>query len=450
MNRKRKRAVGLLFWVCVAALGSVASYQTLSKPLDAERPDSRARRTAVSVAGFLSRRETVVELDDPVGRLQIGDPIFLTEDVKPGAPEKHRQVGLVQEVIEVSVPSSVKGEQNGPRSPSSQRRLRLSWYEPNIHPDECQLFQHHASGRLGEVIATLMPPAKRKRIQDRIAIAMAQHGENLSATFVPLVRQTLQESLPVIEDEFRAAVARHRGEIDEAVERWNDQVVRERLIPLAKREILPIVREHGERPAEAIGKEIWDRASIFRFGWRAIYDKTPLPRKDLVQEEWKRFVDEEAVPVLEKHMDDVVVAIQRSMQDIAANRAIRTELGRVADEIASDPESRQLVQLILKETFVDNPRLKMVWNDVWSSDEANRAFKVAGDSLEPVIRSIGDEIFGSEDLGIDPDFARVLRSQILRKDRRWVVAWHTGTSNGSIVPASKPMPFPIIYVADQD
>lgn len=449
MNRKRKRAVGLSFWIIAAALGSVASYQALATPVDVDQPASQARRTAVSVAGFLSRRATVVELDDPLGRLQIGDPIFLTEDVKPGTPEKHRQVGLVQEVIVDSAPSDEEANLNGQRSQTS-RRLRLSWYEPHIHPDECQLFQHHASGRLGEVIATLMPPAKRKRIQDRIAIAMAQHGENLSATFVPLVRQTLQESLPVIEDEFRAAVARHRGEIDSAVERWNDQVVRERLIPLAKREILPIVREHGERPAEAIGKEIWDRASIFRFGWRAIYDKTPLPRKDLVQEEWKRFVDEEAVPVLEKHMDDVVIAIQRSMQDIAANRAIRTELGRVADEIASDPESRQLVQRILKETFVDNPRLKMVWNDVWSSDEANRAFKVAGDSLEPVVRSIGDEIFGSEDLGIDPDFARVLRSQILRKDRRWVVAWHTGTSNGAIVPASKPMPFPIIYVADQD
>lgn len=432
--------------------GSLACYQTLTEPAGSdvdgtadggpaaavsESNTSAVRRTTLSVAGFLTRQETVVEVEDPVGRLRIGDPIFLT-DARPGEPEQHRQVGSVQNVIE-----AVDSE-------NRRRLLRLSWYEPSLHPNQCQLFQHHTSGRLGEVIATLMPPAKRKRIQNRIAIAMAQHGDNLSATFVPLVRETLQQSMPVIEDEFRAAVARHRGEIDSTVERWNDLVLKERLIPLAKREILPIVRKHGERPAEAIGKEIWDRASIFRFGWRAIYDKAPLPKKGLVQEEWKRFVDEEAVPVLEKHMDEVVVAIQRSMQDIAANRAIRTELGRVADEIASDPESRKLVQLILKETFIDNERLKLVWSDVWSSDEANRAFKLAGDSLEPVIRNIGDEIFGSEELGIDPDFARVLRSQILRKDRRWIVAWHTGTSNGAVEPASKPMPFPIVYVADQD
>ena len=78
------------------------------------------------------------------------------------------------------------------------------------------------------------------------------------------------------------------------------------------------------------------------------------------------------------------------------------------------------------------------------------AFDIAGDRLEPVVRQIGDEIFGSEKDGINPDFARVLRSQILRKDRRWIVAWHTGAGNGTIEVAKKPMPYPIVYVAQEN
>lgn len=442
MNRKRKRALGLLFWLCATAAVSILGYKTLTPPSDALPGDgetSSAPSTAVSVARFMTRRETTLVLEDRAGRLQIGDPIFLQQ-----SDGKHRQVGKVSGVI------LAEAENDKTDLGKTARQLKLSWYDAQVPADECQLFQHHATGRLSEVVETLMPEAKRKRIQDRLSVAMAQHGEKLSATFVPLVQQTLKQSLPVIEDEFRASIARHRNEIDATVERWNEQVVEKRLIPLAKKEILPIVRNHGEPPAEAIGREIWDRASLFRFGWRAIYDKTPLPNRGLVQEEWQRFVEEEAVPVLEEHMDEVVVAIQRSMQDIAANRAVRQELGIVAEEIASDPKSRRLVQSILKDTLVDNDRLKLVWRDVWSSDQAQRAFDVAGESLEPVIRKIGDEIFGSEDLGIDPDFARVLRSQILRKDRRWVVAWHTGASNGFIETSNQPMPFPIVYLAEED
>ena len=391
--------------------------------------DSRAKRTADSVLRFVARQSKTTVLSDPLGRLAPGDPVFFQDD-----RGRTRQVGAVGAATE---------------SPDGWQ-LQLEWYDAEIHPDECQMFQHHATGRLTEVVATLMPTEKRERIKRRIADAMSQHGERLSQTFVPLVQKTLTQSLPIIEEEFRASVARHRDSIDRAAQSWNVQIVEKRLIPLAKKEILPIVRKHGERPAETIGREIWDRASLWRFGWRALYDKTPLPKRDLVREEWQRFVEQEAVPVLESHMDEVVVAIQRSMQDIAANDAIRDELGEVAEEIAADPQTRQIVQTLLKETIIENDRLKLVWRDVWTSNEAQRAFDVAGESLEPIVRKIGDEIFGSEELGIDPDFARVLRSQILQKDRRWIIAWHTGASNGIIEPARNAEPYPVVYLAEQN
>lgn len=419
LNRPVLRSLGILFWIAVAAAGFA---RTRSAGPDTDKASWRLAQYFISAS-------TTTEWTDPTGRLRVHDPIF-----SRGQDSSWEQVGHV-----VSV------------SANGENRVTLLWYA-GAPPDPRRLVQYRNSGRLEEVIATMLPPAKRRQIQQRLAAAMKAHGDELSTTFVPLVEASLRRSLPVIEEEFSFAVARHRAEVDQLAERWNDEVVQERLIPLARREILPIVREHGEPTAERIGRELWDRASLWRFGWRAVYDRSPLPQKDLVQDEWRRFVDEEAVPVFESHMDDIVMSVQRVVRDVAASDAVRSELADVANGIAADPETRQLVQVILKETLIDNQRLKDVWGSVWTSDQAQRALNLAGDRLEPVVRQIGDDLFGSQQEGINPDFARVLRNQILGKDRRWIVVSNeTGSAPTSMIEvADASMPYPIVYLADRN
>ena len=435
LKRKHKRSLGFFSWLVALA---VLVWVAVAAP---QQSDEAGQRGINEIVRFVTAQANEVSLQDPVSRLQVGDPVFLA--LSDG---QFRQVGSIA-ATNVSNPTT--GSNKPEESLPDASLVTVSWYATDVSLDECQLFQHHSTGRLSEVVQTLLPPSKQRQIRQRISVAMQLHGDELSQAFVPLIEESFRKSLPVIEAEFQLSVQRHRGELDEAAERLNEQLVQERLIPLARREILPIVQKHGQPPAEKIGRQIWDRASIFRFGWRAIYDKSPLPRKDLLREEWKRFVEDEAVPVIEAHMDEIVVAIQRSMKDVTSNPAIRKELASVADEIARDPESRRLIQTILKETFVENDRLRGVWRDVWQSDDAQLAFEVASTRLEPVIREIGDEIFGSEEEGINPDFARVLRSQILRKDRRWVVAWHTGAGNEVVELASDPMPYPLVHIANE-
>ena len=68
---------------------------------------------------------------------------------------------------------------------------------------------------------------------------------------------------------------------------------------------------------------------IWRFGWRAAYDRSPLPRRDLVQQEWDRFVEQDAIPVFDQHMDEIVAAVQQTIAEIAANQAVTEELAAV-------------------------------------------------------------------------------------------------------------------------
>ena len=94
------------------------------------------------------------------------------------------------------------------------------------------------------------------------------------------------------------------------------------------------------------------------------------------------------------------------------------------------------------------------WKDIWSSDQAQQAFELAGDRLEPVIRKIGDDLIGSREQGINPNFARVLRSQILGKDRQWIVAIPRQGDHAKQLPkieiSTETMPYPIIYLANPE
>ena len=418
MKRNVQIFLGIIVWAVGGGLVFVAA-----SPRDAARRASHAEITRYLVGS----RENFERIDAS-GILERNDPVFIATSTG-----EWRQVGYVRQA---TTDSDV---------------VTLTWHDADHRPDDCELEAHYNTGRLDEVVATLFPPSKQARIKQRISAAMQLHGEELSAAFLPLVQRSLQDSLPVIEDEFELALARHREELNGLAERWNNEVIAKRLIPLARREIMPIVVDRGQPTAEEIGRELWDRASLWRFGWRALYDKAPLPNRNLVQAEWNRFVEREAVPVFESHMDEIVGVVQSIVTDVAANESVRSELGEVADELVADPEARDLVRSILRETLVDNQRLREVWKEVWTSSEARQALDLAGDRLEPVVRSIGDEIFGSREGGIEPDFARVLRSQILRKDRRWVVARPRSNPNVETIRLStQTMTYPMVYMADPE
>ena len=430
MKKMTLRIIGLTTWVVLICL--------LIAGLRNEQQGA-ATGSEESLGNYLLGSQKEITVSVPTGALQLHDPVFLQQ-----ANGSWTQVGFVQGI-----------DLTPTESGSSVASAVLKWHSSQTQARDCRFVLYRNRGRLEDVIATMLPPATRSKIQERLAMTMKQHGEELSNAFVPLVQDSLKRSIPIIETELRLSVQRHRSEIEALGDRWNDEVVSQRLVPLARREIVPIVRKHGEPTAKDIGRELWDRASIWRFGWRAAYDGLPLvPRKDLVREEWTRFVEDEAVPIFEERMDDIVTSIQRIVADVAANPEVRKELTDVAIVIANDPEAQKLVRQILKESLVDNQQLKDSWKDVWNSKQARSAFDLAGDRLEPVIRKIGDDLIGSRETGINPNFARVLRSQILGKDRQWIIAIPNQAPLAEQLPqveiSAETMPYPIVYLANRE
>ena len=175
------------------------------------------------------------------------------------------------------------------------------------------------------------------------------------------------------------------------------------------------------RVAEDIGKTLWDKVSLWRFGWRYLYDKSPLPTRDRVKKEWKRFLEKEVVPEFESRSDEIVAVVQRIFTDAAKNPKVRSAVRRNLSAIIDDPEVHRIVWQILREVMIDSPRVRQVLAKIWTSPEAKEAFQLASSRFEPTAVRIGELLFGTPEGGITPEFAAVLRRQILLKDQRWLL-----------------------------
>jgi hypothetical protein len=406
-----KALLGAVFWGVVVAAVLVAN----------RRGDSHAagvvdRRPPSSTGQLIDYWRTPyrgLELRLPSVPARDGDPIFIRDSTG-----RWLQAGFLTWTDD----------------PLRATEAKAVWHLPERAAGDYEFVYHHSGGDLAMVVRTLFPPATRERIEALIRETLARHGEEVTRALRPLVVDALRESLPILEESFRHSLAEHESELRRLGVRYETQIIEERLLPLVKAEVLPIVRRHGEPVAKRIGRELWDRASLWRFAWRGLYDKSPLPDRDLLGREWQRYLDEEAVPVVEKYTPALIEAQKQIFLDLSANERIRAELTAVAGQVAQDRQFQQLLARLLRDTFVENERLHQVWMRHWQSERAQAALRLAGARIEPLVRRIGDEIFGTREGGVSPQFARVLRNQILGKDRRWIVAVQRDKTPGRAPP----------------
>jgi hypothetical protein len=330
-----------------------------------------------------------------------GDPIFLVDGDK-----SIRRVGQVSKAVHSK--DGLRGEAVFySTAPRLRADARLSFHQP---PDSMEW-----------VLRTMLPEEKRRQISAEITGAFEKHQAEVIRLLRPIVEDGLREAFAVVEADLPPAIRRRREELEKLGGKYQREVVERELVPLVRNEIWPIVRRHAEPTATEVGREIWQRASVWSFAWRYAYDKLPLTDSQLLEKEFKRFVDEEAMPVLESHTDDFIKVQQRILTDVAKNPKVRETVRGSLGKIAGDPELRRITWDIIREVVVDNPRLKEVLDKHWHSERARRAIQVTAQRLEPSVRRIGEMLLGTPDKGVTPEFARVLRNQILRKDRRWLV-----------------------------
>lgn len=393
--RRLRIGVGAACWI--AALGLLGWWLTGRGPSSALQPAVSAELCRYA---WGQRREAKLEFEADCAAW-IGDPIFVVE---PGISV--RQVGEIAAVT--ATPSGMKGRGVFYASaPAVDPGATLTYYE--------------TADSIQWVLQTMLSEAKRGQIVAELQSALDQNRETLLRLLKPIAEDSLRDLLRVVEEDLPPALERRRPQLERLSDKYQREVIERDLLPLMRAEVWPIVRKHTEPWVQEIGRELWQRASLWRFGWRYLYDQSPLPEKNLARQEWQRFVEQDVEPVLQQHAEDFLRVQQQIALEIARNPQVHQQVRTALVQLADDVEVQRVVADLATEVVLQNPRLKAVLEQHWRGPRAQQALQLSAERLEPTVVRIGELLLGSPQQGISPEFAHVLRSQILQKDRHWLV-----------------------------
>ena len=409
--------VGGLIWIGLIAAAVVFSQKWIGRA-----PDATAQ-----LASYAGKQRSTIEVDLPQSRLiRIGDPIYLSGSDRVSA------IGFV---------SQVGSEDNTVRDLMYGKHLYLTFYGSAPELREGDLLKYHrAPDSAAWVLKTMFPPEKRAELSRVILNSYRRNQTQIVDALRPVVEASLKDASSVIREDLKAAFERREDEIREIGQRYQEDLVQEEIIPLIQDEIWPIVSEESRPLADQVGREIWSEVSMFRFGWRFLYDKTPLPERKLAEKEFKRFVDQKALPILESHIGDFVELQKVLLTKITANDEVKATMSDSFKTIIADEEVQGLLSEVFREVFVNNEKLQGVLEERWNQPEAQTALQLTNQRLDPTITEIGYTLFGSPDTKITPEFARVLRHRILHKDSRWLTLHQSNAEDARPLPPSQTLP----------
>ena len=426
-TRPWRLALGGTLWLVAAG----ASGLWITRAWDAQAPQGRWARTLWSYA-TRATSPLRLKLDEPQ-QVAVGDPLLMMRG------------GEVVQVGEVS--ALIENDRVLPA-----RQHKVSVVEVRLYPGVAlptasdRISYHTAETSLAWVVHTLLTEERKAAVVRELEQVLHEHRAEMVEALRPVVEAAVRDALRVVAADLPPAVSRRRAALSRLGERYQQELVERELLPLVEQEIWPIVQQRAEPTIRELGRELWDRVSLWSFTWRAVWDKLPFTDGDLVEREFQRFVKEVVLPLLRRRTPELIEVVRQVLHDVAANKRVRTVAKKSMDKLIDDPELARLLEGIFAEAVVHNPRMHQVLREHWQSPATQQALQRVSAPWEPALRRIGEQLFGTPSQGITPQFAAVLRNQILRKDRRWFLWEPAGTSPGTVggtVPRGPESAYPV-------
>jgi hypothetical protein len=430
----RHITLGTACWLTAIVVGYLAT----RAELDGQSSSLSELATDVQQWVVGARQTVTAEADIPLF-IALDDPIFVA-----AGDGRYVQTGFV---------SNVDGTRE--RDPVEVSETQVVVYNTALagFPHGYRLEYYTTPMNLDWVVAMLVPEKRRLEIVELVRMEWEKHERVVMDQLKPVFRGSVRRAVSAVEAELPTIIDQHREEFRRLGDRIEAEILLEELVPLVREEIFPVIQEEAQPLAMDIGKSMWNRFSLVSFSWRYLYDVSPLPERNAVRTEFQRFIDQEAVPELESRTDEFIEVTKTIIKRVMKNEQVRSTVRGSLQEVLSDPELQRIVGRIVREATIDNDTLRQELKGYWKSHEARIAIRVASSRLETLVRAIGDLIFGTREKGITPEFSRILRSQVLKKDRRWFVMVPDDSgrlrSSIAITRAKAPMQYPLKFAGQR-
>ncbi len=426
-HRGARVLIGFFFWATAASL----AVHHLRDPAE-----GRDRRAISGLGSYIFGGSFEVRLRFPEDvEIAAGDPIYIR-----GPQGVLRPAGEVRSLLRDGSPLPILHSFPG----------------DGVREVKCAIPRDSIAGLAGEprvrllmvpqtmswVFKTLIPPERMASIIREWNDFLLGEREEIFKTLNPVIAEFLREVEDVLSADLPPVLRAHQEELGAIGRRLNEEMIQKEIKPLLRTELWPII-EHRAQPAiEALMGELMKKAPLWSFTWRYIYQSLPLTSDRYLKEALARFWREDAIPILKAHSDDFLLIAQDIVREASGNRRLSEAFRLSFERLMADDELRHLVRIVFQEVVLDNPHFHESMRKFWNSPQVERSLESLSARLEPFVRKLGAEVLGTPEGGITREFASVLRTQILRKDLRWVLIdcpESEGPPGGGAAPRGPPL-----------
>jgi hypothetical protein len=287
-------------------------------------------------------------------------------------------------------------------------------------------------------LQTLLPAARWRQVQEEWSSFRSRHAASLAHELEPLASELLAAALRAVAEELPDALERHRAEIDAVVARMREGLAQEQVRPLLVEELWPMVKRHAAAPMESVGRELWERVPLMSFALRAAADRLLEDEPVRVEDRWRRFVEEEALPTLRAHQPELEQAFAALVKDVLSSEPVQARATAAWEGVRYDPQVQALARALVRELLVENPRLPAAMKALAERPATKERVRRLGERFQEFFDPLGDLIFLDETgEGINPDLAWLIRLLLLRRDANVV---YVEDGEGEPLPPGSELP----------
>ena len=245
----------------------------------------------------------------------------------------------------------------------------------------------------GWIANVLLPENKRLALAKSLVERFRSHQAEIITHLEPVVTQSISDLAPLVQSRIRESLESQQAELAALAEKYHAELIQERIVPIVKTEVMPIIRSRSQPLLNQIGEELFERVSLWSFAWRYLYDTSPLPQRDLVKRKFERFVEQEAVPVLESHTEEVLELVRAIARDIASNEVVRKVAKDATSEMFHDPELRRILAKCIEDVFTDSEPFRETLKRNLESESGQQLARSLQRTLEPLATGSGRTTF---------------------------------------------------------
>ncbi len=388
--------LGLLIWL--AAVGGLWHY---AHGLDAEADVARAGRL-LSQYAFEHHPRIKLKMDRAVWTAP-GNPIFMKNDD-----------GTLRQIGQIETLDRTLGQRGRRYAWAVEATAMLYPGTPAI-PHSAEVTYYSSDCSLEWIAQTMLPPHKRRQLAEMISEAIAEHRDEIIAALEPIIWRSVADAFTLFQQQIGPFLAEQTEQLDALAAELRADILDQRLAPVARDRVWPILMREAEPLLEKMVRETADRIPWWRLGRMTVQDVFGGRR---VEREVRRFIAEEVTDVIESHSDEIEAAIQKVINEVAEDADVRQALHDSMQRLIEDHRLNALLSRMVRELVIDNPDLHAILERHWTSDEAYEAFRLAGERFEPVLADMGRLLVADNDQ-IAPEFSHVIRAGLLGMDQRW-------------------------------